>query len=75
VTHVRSSTGHEVKRYIICTEIVVNEKKYPITIGLSNRSKMLREILVGRRFLRENNILVDTRINQELDLDKDSGDK
>jgi hypothetical protein len=29
------------------------------------------EILIGRRFLRENNILVDVRINKELDSDGD----
>lgn len=66
---VRSSTGHLVKRYIITTEITINGKVYPITIGLSNRSKMQREILIGRRFLREQNILVDVRINQDYDAD------
>lgn len=67
IVTVRSSTGHEVERYLINTEIFVQDKKYAITIGLADRSKMQREILIGRRFLRENNILVDTRINQELD--------
>ena len=69
IVTVRSSNGHEVDRYLINTEIIVKEKKYPITIGLSDRSKMRMEILIGRRFLRENDILVDTRINQELDED------
>jgi len=64
---VRSSNGHEEERYLISTEIIVKKKSYPITIGLSNRSKMSTEVLLGRRFLRENNVLVDTRINQELD--------
>jgi hypothetical protein len=71
---VRSSTGHEVKRYRVKTEIVVQGKTYEITIGLSDRSKMQREVLIGRRFLRENNILVDTRINQELDTDGEGGE-
>jgi len=64
---VRSSTGHKVARYLITTDIIVQSKTYQITIGLADRSKMLREVLIGRRFLRENDILVDTRINQELD--------
>lgn len=67
--YVRSSTGHRVKRYLIETEIVIRDKTYTITIGLSDRSDMQKEILIGRRFLREHNILVDTRINQELDSD------
>lgn len=66
---VRSSTGHLVKRYLFNTEIVINDIVYPILIGLSNRSDMKYEILIGRRFLRENNILVDVKINQEYDTD------
>ena len=68
-TTVRSATGHEVKRYIITTKIYIQDKEYDICIGLSDRSKMQREVLIGRRFLRENDVLVDTRINQELDTD------
>lgn len=67
--YVRSSTGHRVKRYLFYTNIVIKGKDYPIRIGLSDRSDMKYEILIGRRFLRENNILVDVRINQELDSD------
>jgi len=73
VIQVRSSTGHEVRRYLVGTEMIIKDTRYTITIGLSDRSKMQREILIGRRFLRENNILVDTRIHQELD--NDGGDK
>ncbi len=70
-SYVRSSTGHRVKRYLFDTDIVIKEVTYRIRIGLSNRSDMNYEILVGRRFLRENNILVDARINQEFDVDKE----
>jgi len=66
-TYIRSATGHRIRRLIIDTEIVIQGKHYPIRIGLSDRSDMKRAILVGRRFLRENNILVDVAINQELD--------
>lgn len=66
-TYVRSSTGHRIKRYIIDTSIELGGHTYPIRIGLSDRSDLKRSVLIGRRFLRENNILVDVRINQEHD--------
>ena len=69
VTQVRSSTGHLVQRYLISTEIQVKGVTYPITIGLSDRRKMQREVLIGRRFLREHGIVVDVRINQQYDTD------
>ncbi|MBC7943299.1 ATP-dependent zinc protease [Candidatus Saccharibacteria bacterium] len=72
-TYIRSSTGHRVKRFLFTTDIIIRGKTYPIKIGLSDRSDMQREVLIGRRFLRENGILVDVRINQELD--NDGGEK
>ncbi len=68
-SYIRSSTGHRTKRYLFDTKIVIKDKEYPIRIGLSDRSDMNYEILIGRRFLRENNLLVDVIINQELDTD------
>ena len=65
--HVRSATGHLVRRYVIDTQVVIHGKSFPIRIGLSDRSDMKKPMLLGRRFLRENNIIVDVRINQELD--------
>jgi len=70
-SYVRSSTGHRVLRYLFDTNIVINGITYPIRIGLSNRSDMNYEILLGRRFLGDNNILVDSRINQNLDIDRE----
>jgi hypothetical protein len=66
-TYVRSSTGHRIKRFIIDTTIVLQGQEYPIRIGLSDRSDLKRHVLIGRRFLRQNNLLVDVRINQEYD--------
>lgn len=66
-TSVRSASGHLQKRYIIDTEVIIQGSAYPIRIGLSDRSEMKRPILIGRRFLRENNMLVDVRINEEYD--------
>ena len=69
-TYVRSSTGHQQRRYIFDTTVMVNNVEYPIRIGLSDRSDMSYEILIGRRFLHEHNILVDVKHNQEYDLDR-----
>lgn len=65
--YVRSATGHRTRRYIIDTTIEVQGVVYPIRIGLSDRSDLKRPALIGRRFLRENNMVVDVRINQEQD--------
>ena len=70
---VRSATGHEQKRFIIDTEIDLAGEHYSITIGLSDRSDMTYEILLGRRFLRDNNVLIDPRRNQELDDEWENG--
>jgi hypothetical protein len=45
----------------------VQGKVYPIRIGLSDRSDMKRSVLIGRRFLRENDMLVDVRVHDEYD--------
>jgi hypothetical protein len=66
-TFVRSATGHRVTRYLVDTTIQLGNQTYPIRIGLADRSEMKRSILIGRRFLRENNLIVDVRINQEYD--------
>ena len=66
-TYVRSASGHRKKRFIIDTAITIDGKDFPIRIGLADRSEMKRPVLIGRRFLRENNLLVDVRINEQYD--------
>ena len=68
---VRSATGHSVQRYRVSTRIIVLGQSFPITIGLSDRKDLKSEVLIGRRFLREQNMLVDVRINEEHDTDGD----
>ena len=70
--HVRSSNGQREKRYLIETELVIGDRTYPAAITLSNRSEMKHEILIGRRFLREYNLLVDVTLNQEYDTDSEA---
>jgi hypothetical protein len=66
-TYIRSASGHRSKRYIIDTVITVQGKQYPVRIGLSDRTDLKRPVLLGRRFLRENGMLVDVQLNQEYD--------
>lgn len=68
-TYVRSASGHRSVRYVVPVTIRIKDKSYSAKIGLSLRNKMKFPILVGRRFLRENNLLVDVRVNQEYDSD------
>lgn len=66
-TFIRSATGHRVKRYVVDADIAVRGSHYPIRIGLSDRGKMKFPVLLGRRFLRENGMTVDVRVNAEYD--------
>lgn len=59
VKYVKSSNGARRQRYFIETSIVVSGKEYPILLSLADRSEMKWPVLIGRRFLRENNLLVD----------------
>lgn len=72
VRYLRSSTGHRVKRYLIKTTMEMEGVVYPLRIGLSDRADMRVEVLIGRRFLRHNGLIVDSRINKRLD-DKKEG--
>jgi hypothetical protein len=69
--YVRSATGHRLRRYLIQTEITLKGKTYQAEIGLSDRSDMKYQVLLGRRFLRDNNMLVDVGLNAQYD---DKGD-
>lgn len=57
--YVRSSNGHRQLRYIINTQISIHGETYPIVLSLADRSEMKWPVLIGRRFLRNNNFLVD----------------
>ena len=71
-SYIRSSTGHRVRRYLFDTNIVIKGIAYQIRIGLSDCSDMSYEILLGRRFLRANKILVDVNINKKFDSNKEN---
>lgn len=74
IVEVTSSNGHKANRYIIPVELVVQGKNYKTRIGLTNRKELSRQMLIGKIFLSENNIVVDVRRNEELDDEKDKND-
>lgn len=59
ISHVKSSNGKIEKRYFITTTIVIDNNAYEIVLSLANRSEMRRPVLIGRRFLRRHNFVVD----------------
>ena len=65
--YVRSATGHRVKRYLIETKLIIKGQEYNTTIGLADRTDMKKHILIGRRFLHDNGIIVDVAVNSEYD--------
>jgi hypothetical protein len=58
---VRSSNGTSQKRYFIDTQIVIKGNQYPIHISLADRSDMRWPVLIGRRFLKNHQFVVDVR--------------
>ncbi len=59
VSHVRSSNGSRQDRYFINTQITIQGKTYPIILSLADRSEMKWPVLIGRKFLRRHNFVVD----------------
>lgn len=68
---VRSAHGHTQQRYVIRTHVRIKGKLYETEIGLSDRSNMKFPILIGRKFLREYDMLVDVTRNEEMDHEKE----
>jgi hypothetical protein len=66
-TYVRSATGHRMRRHIIVATLTIRGETYTTKLGVSDRSDMRCPMLLGRRFLRENDVLVDVRINAQYD--------
>lgn len=64
---VRSAHGHKHVRYLVPITLELRGKQYKTIIGLTDRSSMRYEMLIGRRFLREHDMLVDAAINGEYD--------
>lgn len=68
---VRSAHGHVQSRYVIRTYVKIQDQLYETDIGLSNRSNMKYPMLIGRKFLRDYEMLVDVIVNDEMDYEKE----
>ncbi len=64
---VRSANGQLSERYIVPITMIINGREYQTTIGLNDRSDMQHEMLLGRKFLIENNVLVDVHLTLDDD--------
>jgi hypothetical protein len=59
IKYVKSSNGKREKRYFIATTMILAAEEHAITISLTDRSDMKWTVLVGRRFLKQYNYIVD----------------
>lgn len=59
ISYVKSSNGAREKRYFVDTQIEIEGKAYSIVLSLANRGDMKFPVLIGRRFLKQNNFIVD----------------
>lgn len=66
---VRSANGQESIRYVLPVIVEVQGQEYETVIGLSDRTVMRREMLLGRRFLLENEALVDVSLTKDIDIE------
>jgi hypothetical protein len=67
IRRVVSASGHIQKRCIIPIKLKLRGVLYDTYIGITNRDNLGRPMLLGRGFIGNNNMLVDVRVNQEKD--------
>ena len=62
---IKSSNGELEERYVINTKIILQGQSYPVSISLSDRSNMMKSVLIGRQFLRRHHFVVDVRLGKK----------
>lgn len=67
---VKSSFGENQIRYSVFTRIKVGKKVYKFRVSFSDRSGMRYPVLIGRRFLKKFNYIVDVRKKNIYDRNK-----
>ena len=58
---VKSSNGKSQKRYGVKLKMILGNEKYRIFVTLTNRKNMKFNLLIGRKFLHNNDFLVDVK--------------
>lgn len=58
---VKSSNGKSQKRYGVKLKMVIGSKKFRIFVTLTDRKSMKFRLLIGRKFLHNNDFIVDVR--------------
>lgn len=53
VKSIRSSNGQVEKRFVIQTHIILFEKRYEVTVSLTDRSSMRFPVLLGRQLIKQ----------------------
>ncbi len=56
---IKSSNGQTSHRYQVMLDVVIGTQNYACSVTLSNRQAMAYGVLLGRRFLRDNKMIVD----------------
>lgn len=64
---VRSASGHEEDRYLVPVTLVIHGQECQTLLGISDRASMKRDMLLGRRFLLEQEALVDVTLTKDID--------
>jgi len=67
VVPTRVANGDLGRRYIAPFRIEIAGRTYEILLTLSSRAEMARRVLIGRRFLKANDFVVDTSLHSEYD--------
>ncbi|MGH7197095.1 MAG: ATP-dependent zinc protease family protein [Candidatus Saccharimonadales bacterium] len=70
VTEVINANGTQ-ERFVIYTDMIINGERTRCRFTLTDRSKLRYPVLIGRRFIRESDYLVDVRKGQGLPDDEE----
>ena len=60
---VKDSGGHAEERYVITTNLLINNQEFPIELTLTNREDMLFRLLLGRTALNTGNMIINPGIS------------
>ncbi len=66
---VKSSNGEVEGRYAVKMSFDIDSHRYTELVRLADRSQMRRDMLIGRKFLIDNDILVDVKLSIDQDVE------